>query len=485
MIKLALFNAADYIKGTGSPGLGLPYIASYLRKNTDFNDIHILIGNVLNKISDLKPDIIGISSVSQNYTKAIQYAKIIKETFDIPVITGGIHITLMPQSLSEHSDLAVIGEGEETMAELMAVFNKDRQFKKEKLVDINGIAYHDNGKIKINPQREFIKDLDTLPFPARDLLGQKRFLSMMTSRGCPFACSYCSSVVLWQRKIRYFSPEYIVDEISELIERYNAIKINFWDDTFIINKKRIRRIVELIKARGIHKIVEFRCAARADEIDEEICSLLKEMNIIEISMGFESGSARILKEFKGGKASPEKNMQAIEICKKYGFNTGGSFMLGFPSETEQEILQTYQFIKNSKLDAAGAYIVLPLPGTELWNHALEKNLVSEDMDFGRLKQLDLKIRNIEDCFKYDLPLLIDKISQEKFLEIIRAIKKEISIRHVKNTLKDVFSFKALKFALERPRDAFKAIMDIIKVLFSLLFRNSSPGKNNVTGNKQC
>lgn len=473
MTRLALFNVADFKKGSGSPGLGLPYIASYLRNNTDFNDIHILIENVLNKISDLKPDIIGISSVSQNYTKATQYAKIIKETFDIPVIIGGIHITLMPQSLSEYSDLAVIGEGEETMAELMAVFKKDRQFKKEKLAEIKGIAYRDNGRIKVNPRREFIKNLDTIPFPARDLLGQKYFLSMMTSRGCPFSCSYCSSIALWQRKTRYFSPEYIVDEISELIERYNAIKINFWDDTFIINKKRVRRIVELIKRRGIHKKVEFRCAARADEIDDEICSLLKEMNIIEISMGLESGSTRILKEFKGGKASPEKNMQAIETCKKYGFSTGGSFMLGFPTETEQDMLQTYQLIKNSKLDAVSAYIVLPLPGTQLWKYALDKNLVSENMDFGQLKQLDLKVRDFKDYIRYEGPLLTDKISREKFLDIALLIKKEANKRHVRGFFNsNAFSIEAIRFALQRPGDAFRAVMDMLRSLLSILFLDS-------------
>lgn len=154
MINLSLFNAADFHQNSGSPGLGLPYIASYLRNNTDFNDIHILIENVLNKISDLKPDIIGISSVSQNYTKATQYAKIIKETFDIPVIIGGIHITLISQSLSRYFDAAVLGEGEETMAELMAVFKKDRQFKKEKLAEIKGIVYRDNGKVIVNQRSE-------------------------------------------------------------------------------------------------------------------------------------------------------------------------------------------------------------------------------------------------------------------------------------------------------------------------------------------
>ena len=319
-------------------------------------------------------------------------------------------------------------------------------------------------------KRPLIRDLDLLPFPARDLYNPQGFnLGIMTSRGCPFKCTYCSSTAFWGGGIRFFSSEYVVREIEELIEKHSAVFIHIWDDIFIVNKKRLEKIVTLIEEKGINKKISFRCSIRADLVTDDICSLLGRMNATQVSMGLESGSERILREFKGGRATPEGNKQAVNMLKKHGFYTTASLMIGFPTETHEDMMDTYRLIRNCKPDVASAYIVLPLPGTKVWDYALQTNQVRNDMDFSKLKILDLKVSTLTEYESYDGPLLMDNVTKKQFLEIAGKIKKELSLAHAKSLfLKEALSFKAIKFALLRPKQAILAVFQGISSLYYYL-----------------
>lgn len=246
---------------TSYSGLGTSYIASYIQKYGGFRRRDITITEMGQSLgSDLirkyDPDIVGISSVTQNVNIAKEIAAKIKNELDVPVIVGGHHITALPNNLTEHMDIAVLGEGEQTFLELLEAY-EENGLDKEKLSKIDGIAYRCNKKLVITPRRELIRPLDRIPFPARDLLHTNSFY-MFTSRGCPYRCIFCSSSFFWQ-SIRYFSPRYVVREITELVERYNAKFINLFDDLFIGNKRRLREIAQLLREEKLHQRVEFAC----------------------------------------------------------------------------------------------------------------------------------------------------------------------------------------------------------------------------------
>ncbi len=247
---------------SGDPPLGLGYLASYLRKYGAFNNIVIIDKeNLLVRTIKEKPDIVGISVMTPEFPKANLLAKKIKEELDIPLVIGGHHITYMPHHLPDSNfDVGVMGEGEQTMLELMSYIER---YGLNQNIKINGVVT----KTKINHQREFIEPLDNIPFPARDLLNMKHYLtprrsvfkgrfgkytSIITSRGCIYKCVFCSSSHFWKRA-RFFSPEYVVSEIKHVVDNYKVDGLILYDDLFIADKKRTVRIAELIRKERINE----------------------------------------------------------------------------------------------------------------------------------------------------------------------------------------------------------------------------------------
>jgi radical SAM superfamily enzyme YgiQ (UPF0313 family) len=181
-----------------------------------------------------------------------------------------------------------------------------------------------------------------------------------------------------------FSPEYIVREISYLRDVYGARHITLFDDLFVIDKERVRRLVELVRSAGLHKRVSFNCLARANLVDDEIAELLRKMNVRRVGMGLESGSDRMLKRLKGRDCSVEGNRRAVLALARHGLETEAAFLIGAPGETEQDMLETLRFVQENPLDLFEVYLLAPYPGTPLWDYALERGLVSPDMSWDRL-----------------------------------------------------------------------------------------------------
>ncbi len=392
-MKLALvslgMNAAD-------PPLGLAYIASYIRKYGSFNNTIIIDReDPMRRLLKEKPDIVGISAMTHEFTGAKILAEKIKKELEVPAIIGGHHISMLSNHLiNSKFDIAVLGEGEQTTLELIRLYEKKGAFESDDLKRIKGIAFKDGGRIIETERRPLIENLDTIPFPARDLLKMKEFYinlksvctqfgiyaQMLTSRGCPYNCVFCSTAAFWS-KSRFHSADYVVREMKELYEKYKMDGIMIYDDLFIADRKRVEEIVKLMKQEGLNKKLYFFIGARANLIDNKMCSLLKEMNARQVGFGLESGSEKILKYLKGGNVTVEQNRNAISLCKKAGIKTRGCFIIGSPGETEEDLKQTLSLVRDKNLDQTNVFQLTPHPGTQVWEYAKKKGIVSDSPDF--------------------------------------------------------------------------------------------------------
>lgn len=398
--------------------LGTSYLASYLRKLGGFSDITILDAGQSLKPNFLKNfDVIGISSVTQNFNIAKEIAEKAKNASNSLVLVGGHHITALPSNLTKDMDVAVLGEGEQTTLELVQAYERNeakRLFDGLDFSKIKGIAYRDGGNLKVTAKRAFIEPLDKIPFPARDLMQlNSHHVQMFTSRGCPYKCVFCSSTFFW-KTVRFFSASYVFDEICEVIEKYKPNRINFSDDLFIADKKRLELISKKCVDQHINKQVEFHCTARSNLINDEVASWLKAMNVTTVSMGLESGSNRILQYLKGGSVTVEQNEKAVNILKRHGLNVSATFIIGSPTETREEILQTYKFIQRSKLDAGDTYVLLPFPATQLWEYGKQIGELKDFMDWSRFE-----------IYFEDNPyrIFLSNLSREELLVLLLKFKK--------------------------------------------------------------
>jgi len=332
--------------------------------------------------------IVAISATSQDYSRAIRIARDVKLRSPHSVtILGGHHISYLPDTLSPDFDVAVLGEGEQTLLELVEhLLAHDLALNVNELGTIKGIVYRDAGRLVKTEERGLIATLDALPHPDRSAGGDQY---IFTSRGCPYKCSFCSSSAFWE-KTRFFSAEFVVAEIEQLLAEFPETKhIQVWDDLFIAERRRLVKIIELLEEKGINARVPSSFSVRANLIDDELCLLLKRLNVIGVGFGAESGSNRILRLMNKG-TTIEQNQRALDLLKKYGIATMCSFIVGWPTETEEDVRSTYEFIlKNiaeEKLTTAiSVNILMPIPGTELWEYAVTNGLiVLQDFDWERL-----------------------------------------------------------------------------------------------------
>lgn len=425
-MKIALITTqwdSPAIEGYYYPSLGVCYIATYIKKHLPDMDIVVIDGCVedpLKRITE-KIDLIGISSTTLEFLNAIDIASKIKSFTQVPIILGGVHISALPQTLPKYFDIGVIGEGEQTMLELTKLYLQYHKFPNNELKKIRGIVFRNtNNRIIVTESRPFIKPIDIISHPDLDFFNMEYYLKprqhlpgmfgrgihIITSRGCPYRCVFCGGAHFW-KIVRFHSQHYVVEEIRNLIDKYNVDCINILDDLFMVSKKRLKEIVKLIKEERINEKVKFGCQMRADMLDNETARLLKEMNMVYLGFGLESGSEKILNYLKKDTVTVEENKKGIEIANKYKFKTGSGFMMGSPNETMEDIEKTYNFILDNPLDGMGIYITTPLPGTELWHYAKQKGIVSENMDWSQINQFfyetdkilcDMSIKEFKDVF---------------------------------------------------------------------------------------
>ncbi len=383
-------NAVKNALGFITPPLNLMYLASSLEKES--YSVKIIdddlkqqgYENVAKQIEKIDPPMVGVTAGTSTIRSALKYLEQIKKLLpDILTVIGGPHTTFMPYETlkdAEYLDVVVMGEGEETIVELADYIMKNNR----PLDDIKGIVYRDSsdGRIKTTEKRPLIKDLDSIPFPARHLVPftdydatQDQTGGIITSRGCVYNCNYCSSSLIMGKKFRSRTPNNVVDEIEELIDTYHINDIGFMDDTFMLNKKRAGEIADEIKARDLD--ISFVASSRVDRVDKDLLENLKSSGLSTIYYGVESGSQRILDLMKKGITL--KNVEdAVKIAKDVNLDVLTSFILGYPGETEEDMNKTIKFSTKLDSDYCQYSILTPFPGTPIYNDLLEKNLIDND-----------------------------------------------------------------------------------------------------------
>ncbi len=336
--------------------LGLLYLGASLKNNGYEVRITNLAGcsfeNWKPKIKEA--DLYSIQLYTPTVNIGIEIAKFIKANFpQKPVICGGAHPTALPDSEDlSIFDNVVIGEG-------------------EKSIVIVADSYRNNNRISRIVKSNFIEDLDSIPFPDRNLVDMdmfhrkvdgKRCFGIIGSRGCYYKCAFCDRS-LFGEKLRARSVDSVVEEIKHIISRYNIGHFEFFDDIFLAGKKQLNDFGNKVKDLGII----YRCNSRADTLSPERCRMLYDSGCRTLCFGMESGSQRILDAMKKN-ITVKKNFEAIKMGQEAKLITIGYFMLGFPGETKQTIQETIEFIKESDIDQAQFYTFIPLPGCEVYKY---------------------------------------------------------------------------------------------------------------------
>jgi anaerobic magnesium-protoporphyrin IX monomethyl ester cyclase len=366
-----------FIYNTFPTGLGV--IAGYLRKYDGieprifdeqirpFTDVSLKQAILEEK----EPRIVGLSLLTINSARAYEVARRIKRIDPkVLVVVGGIHATVLPEEClsAEGVDVAIRREGEITLSELIRRVREGKGFE-----ELEGISYRRNGNYVHNPDRPVIEDLNILPPFPYDLFEKNResyrdFGTVITSRGCPYDCIFCSQRAITGRRYRYFSNERVLAEIELLIEKYGVDNIWFMDDNFVVNRKRALSLMDGIIQAGYQKKAGFVAEMRGESVTYELLNKMKEANFRIMSLGMETLVPRLLEVVEKGE-TVEENIRAVKMAHEVGISTSTTFIFGIPTETREERRLTARKARELPLDDARFNVAVPYPGTKLYEIA--------------------------------------------------------------------------------------------------------------------
>lgn len=406
--------------------LGLMYIAGYLKRyipevETEILDLRqkVLSGTeITERVRRSAPDVVGISAVSMEAKSTHKLIARIKEANkDIKVIIGGPYATSLSYLAIKDSNVfcCIIGEGEETARELISnIKGCTSDSVADVLPNVKGIVWSKNGEELRNEPRDYIADLDSIPMPAYDQINLKdyfrsfgthsglqarsEYASIFTSRGCPYSCVYCHDI--FGKKIRYHSAQRVIDEIQMLHDKYGVREIHIEDDSFNLNRQRVKAIFNAIIERGLDLKIAFPNGIRADHVDEEMLDLFKRAGVYRLAYGVETGSIKVQSQIKK-RLDLNTAKKSIDLTTGKGISTHGFFMLGFLGETKEDMLETVDFALKSRLNTASFSFVIPQIGTQLYYDALGAGYSFDDIDTDQLNPGDTEI-NISTVTAEDL-----------------------------------------------------------------------------------
>jgi len=357
----------------------LAYVVAVLKKagiEVEFIDAvveEMSIANFVEAAVRINPDMVVMECSTPSIKYDLLTTKGLKEKINrVFTVLVGSHPTFFHQEIMEENgfvDAICRGEFDLTVRDLALALMKG-----ENLDKVKGITYRDSDGIRINGDRPLIDNLDELPFPARDIVKNEHYrqgtftgehcTTIVSSRGCPYRCTYCLwPRTLYGRRFRARSPEDVVDEIEEIVEKYHVDEIYFDDDSLALNRRRILETCRLINERNIE--VKWIPQCRVDSMDEEVLRAMKKAGCHYIRFGVESGSQKMLDIMKKG-TTLTRIENTFKLCRKMGIKTQAFFLFGIPGETKTTIRETIEFAKKIKPDSAQFAVVIPHPGTELY-----------------------------------------------------------------------------------------------------------------------
>lgn len=368
------------VVGTTSPPLGLASLASMVREEHRVRILDAVAEgldaqDVRGVIKAFDPQVVGITATTAIILDAYRIAEIAKQVNeDCSVVIGGPHVSFAPERTLQECpsiDVVVRGEGEITFRELI-----DALATTDTCTEVAGISFTADGTVIHNLPRGLIPNIDDLPFPSYDLLPMdryqlrgERFGAVITSRGCPFNCRFCSSSLQFGKQWRSHSPGRVVEELSLLHDDYGTKEIEFVDDTFTLHSDRVHTIANLIRQEGLD--ISWGASSRVDTFPKKMAQHMARAGCHTVYFGIESGSQKTL-DAMGKGITRQQSQTAVHHAGQAGLSTLGSFIIGFPNESRDDVNATLKFSKKVGVDLAQFTIATPYPGTQLWQQALQR-----------------------------------------------------------------------------------------------------------------
>jgi len=355
------------------PRLGLPLLGAILREHFGITPkIYFEEVSKLPKEEMERADLVGISTITPTAPAAYDLIRWIKRNRDIPVVLGGPHVSfLADEALAHGADFVIRGEGEESLVELIEVLREGGD-----LSVVKGLSYMENGVARHNPDRDRVDDLNTLPWPDLTLIegfGKARTTPVMTSRGCPFDCKFCTVTTMFGRRYRFRETEDIINELRVLTERNPKTVIFFYDDNFTASPKRTKELLTRMKEEGITP--RWTAQARVDVVDDpELMQLMKDTNCLFLYLGLESINPDTLQAYRKSQ-TVEDIVRAVEVIHDYGIRVHGMFVLGSDEDDRSTIRQTVTFAKKTGIDTVQFMVLTPIPGSETYNELRRDNRI--------------------------------------------------------------------------------------------------------------
>lgn len=409
------------------PSLGLGYLAAVLLRNgLEVSVLDTLVEGFLNERSDgdtiiyglgredikkrikeYDPDLVGVSCIMSNRSKEVlDICRIAKETVpDAHVLVGGQHPTGLPGMISDSNiDYILRGESENSIVRLVDAINS-----RGNLADVDGIVVKTNGGIHVSGSMDY-PDLKSIPYPAWEILkledywsagmsdyeisgeGSKKFITMMTSRGCPHNCYYCTSAMMSGRKFRQRELESVVSEIRMYKEKYGVEEIHFWDDNFFINKERVKKLLRCLCGGFPDMRFQVPSGSEANALDDEVIELLAKAGFGKLFVAVESPNEKIQDKLIDKKVNVNSVKHIVKKIKEAGMISEGSFMIGFPGETKEQIDRAFEVVTKFGFDRISVSIVNPLPGTLLYEQCRRENLLYDDFNENDIRWSSENIR---------------------------------------------------------------------------------------------
>jgi len=389
------------------PKLGLLYVAACLEEATGVTPMfidcpanEIEYDQMATQLAELRPDIVGIGVLTFGLLDAVKTARLVKEVHPpTKVCFGGVHVGLYPEETLRlpEVDFVVHGEGERPFISL--VKGLEEGASAQQLGKIAGVGAKDGDEIYLNRSQDMFPELDQLPMPARHLINMERyshvlavgsqFSTLQSSRGCPFACTFCD---IRKTGFRYRSPENVLAEMRHLVEQ-GVDDLFFVDDTITIRRDRVHELCRLIIESGIK--VHYKISSRIDLVSPELLADLKESGCYRINYGVETGTPRLLQYMEKGKnVTPDRVEEVFKMTKQAGIQTLAYMMIGIPTETSEEMHNTVEFACALDADYAQFSICTPYPKTELYMRLLKDGTIAYDywQDFVETPNPDFQVK---------------------------------------------------------------------------------------------
>lgn len=374
-------------------------------------------------MQEFQPELVGISAMTVKYAPALLLARLSKEVNpSTTTVLGGPHPTILPEQVIDNAtvDFVVRGEGEETMKELVALLAE----KGKGTDSVLGLSFKVKGQFFHNPRRPLISDLNEIPFPARDLLWNPGSYSsedmglVMSSRGCPFNCTYCSTQCMWGRRVRFRSVDNVIEEVAHLASKLGVRQITFEDDSFTVDRRRVLEFCR--KVSLVEPKIGWSAITRVDLLDEELLTEMKGAGCNHVRIGIESGSDRVLKAIKKGITTAQVKEAACMLRRK-GMYWSAYFMVGLPMEEEEDIEASLKLMREISPPYSTLSVYTPYPGTELFDDVVAAGLASYDMDWSKASH--------HSPYNY----FTIRISQERFQRLLGRVSREFD-RHNRRPL---------------------------------------------------